>query len=149
MRKFPPSAMFNFSLGVVLPIPTLPEVVAKYALVVVRRSPETSSLYDGAVVPMPTLPTGERIMFPLVVFLRVKSALVELIVKPPEVTLQVEAAAPVRFNAPADVRARVPDVAVDKVKFPEVLVQADVPPEAMVKAPVELPRVVVDPAPVE
>ena len=33
---------------------------------------------------------------------------------------QVEAAAPVRFSAPAEVSARVPDVVVETVRFPEV-----------------------------
>ncbi len=55
----------------------------------------------------------------------------------------------VKVKAAAEVRAKVPDVAVWMVRFPAVLVQAEVPPEAKVMAPVELPRVVVDPAPVE
>jgi len=58
---------------------------------------------------------------------------------------QVEAAAPVRFKAPAEVTARVPEVAVAMVKFPEVLVQEEVPPEARVMAPVELPMPTVFP----
>ena len=53
--------------------------------------------------------------------------------------VQVEAPAPVRFKAPAEVTAKVPEVAVEMVKFPEVLVQEEVPPEARVMAPVELP----------
>ena len=61
----------------------------------------------------------------------------------------VEAAPAVWFKAPAEVMAKVPLVAVAMVKLPEVFVQPEAPPEAMVKAPVELPRVVVDPAPVE
>jgi len=90
---------------------------------------------------MPTFPPdGIKAISPAVVVCKVKSAEVELIVNPPEVTDQVEAAAPVRFKAPAEVRANVPEVAVEIVKFPEVLVQAEVPPEARVNAPVELPR---------
>ena len=56
---------------------------------------------------------------------------------------QVEAAAPVKFKAPTLVRARMPEVAVDIVRLPDVLVQAEVPPEAKVSVPVELPIVVV------
>ena len=66
-----------------------------------------------------------------------------------ELVVPPEARADVKFNAPADVKANIPEVAVDKVKSPEVLVQEEVPPEAKVKAPVELPKVVVEPAPVE
>ena len=46
------------------------------------------------------------------------------------------ARADVRFNTPAEVKANVPEVAVEIVRLPEVLVQAEVPPEARVKAPV-------------
>ena len=100
---------------------------------------------------MATVPVeaGARVILPEVVVCRARLAEVELTVKPPEVTDQVEAAAPVKFKAPAEVTARVPEVAVEMVKFPEVFVQAEVPPEATVKAPVELPSVVVEPAPVE
>lgn len=53
---------------------------------------------------------------------------------------QVEAAAPVKLRAPAEVSASVPDVAVEMVRFPEVLVQADAPPDDRVSvfAPVEM-----------
>ena len=61
----------------------------------------------------------------------------------------VELAPAERFKAPAEVNAKVPLVAVAMVRLPEVFVQEEVPPEAMVKAPVELPKVVFDPAPVE
>ena len=54
-----------------------------------------------------------------------------------------------RARVPTACRFKLPVVAVERVKLPEVLVQAEVPPEARVKAPVELPKVVVEPAPVE
>ena len=53
--------------------------------------------------------------------------------------VQVEAAPAVKLRAPAEVRAKVPEVAVEIVRLPAVLVQADVPPDAKVIAPVELP----------
>jgi hypothetical protein len=48
------------------------------------------------------------------------------------------------FNAPAESRARVPDVAVEIVKLPDVFVHDDVPPDAITKAPVELPMLVAE-----
>lgn len=60
----------------------------------------------------------------------------------PVPTLQVEAAAPVKFNAPAALRAKVPEVVVERVKFPEVESILLVPaPEREMPAPVpELER---------
>ena len=52
----------------------------------------------------------------------------------PVPVLQAEAAAPVRFKAPAEVRAKVPEVAVWIVRLLEVFVQDETPPEARVKA---------------
>ena len=51
----------------------------------------------------------------------------------------MEAAALVSFKAPAEVKARVPEVAVLMVRLPEVLVQALVPLEARVRAEPFLP----------
>ena len=93
----------------------------------------------GVEVPIPTFPAGDNTMFPLVVVLSVKSADVELTVNPPDVTDQVEAAAPVKFKASAEVKASVPEVTVDNVKFPLVFAQLDVPPDIKVMAPVVLP----------
>ena len=56
-----------------------------------------------------------------------------------EGNVQVDATPAERLRAPIEVRARVPEVAVEMVRLPAVLVQADVPPEASVIAPVELP----------
>ncbi len=56
----------------------------------------------------------------------------------------VEAAPDVKFNAPAEVSARVPEVTVEIVKLPAVLDQAEVPLEAKVKTPLELPMLVAD-----
>jgi hypothetical protein len=55
---------------------------------------------------------------------------------------KIEAAFAVKFNAPAEVTARVPDPDVEIVKLPEVLVQEEVDPEAITRAPVELPMLV-------
>jgi len=83
---------------------------------------------------------GTTVMLPEVVVCRAKAALVELMVNPPEVTLQVEAAAPVRFKAPAEVTARVPEVAVDSVRLALVVVKEEAAPEAKARAPAkELP----------
>jgi hypothetical protein len=56
-----------------------------------------------------------------------------------EGNVQVDATPAERFKAPTEVRAKVPEVAVEMVRLPAVLVQADVPPDAKVIAPVELP----------
>ena len=53
----------------------------------------------------------------------------------------VELVAP-KFRMPAESTAMVPEVAVEMVKLPAVLVQDEVPPLAITKAPVELPILV-------
>jgi hypothetical protein len=55
---------------------------------------------------------------------------------------KVEAAFAVRLRAPAEDKAKVPDVAVEIVRSPEVFAQEEVEPEATTKAPVELPMFV-------
>lgn len=62
--------------------------------------------------------------------------------EPVPVVDHVEDAAPVKVSAPAEVAAKVPEVAVERVSPPEVLVQEEVPPEASTNAPVELPMLV-------
>lgn len=49
------------------------------------------------------------------------------------------------FNAPAEVRAKMPEVAVETVRLPLVLVIEDVPPPASANVPDELPKVTVLP----
>src|SRR3989338_3172961 len=83
----------------------------------------------GVEVPIPTFPAGDNTMFPLVVVLSVKSAPVELTVNPPDVTDQVEAAAPVKFKAPAEFPPLI-----EELKFDESLIL--VAPPAVVNAPV-------------
>lgn len=56
----------------------------------------------------------------------------------------VEAAFPVKVSAPAEVRANIPELEVEIVKFPEVFVQDEVPPEASDSAPVEFPILVAE-----
>ena len=92
----------------------------------------------GVEVPIPTFPAGDNTMFPLVVVLSVKSAPVELTVNPPDVTDQVEAAAPVKFKAPAEVKANVPDVTVESVKSPVVTAKDEFESDAIATAPAAL-----------
>ena len=92
----------------------------------------------GVEVPIPTFPAGDNTMFPLVVVLSVKSADVELTVNPPDVTDQVEAAAPVKFKAPAEVKANVPDVTVESVKSPVVTAKDEFESDAIATAPAAL-----------
>lgn len=47
-------------------------------------------------------------------------------------------------RAAAESKLKAPEVAVEMVKLPDVLVQEDDPPEAITKAPVELPILVAD-----
>src|SRR3989344_4778248 len=99
----------------------------------------------GVEVPIPTFPAGERTMFPLVVVLSVKSADVELTVNPPDVTDQVEAAAPVKFKAPAEVKANVPDVTVVTAKDEfesDAIATAPAALFPMVTVPVEFPPLI-------
>src|SRR5260221_2968313 len=53
-------------------------------------------------------------------------------VEPVPVVWKTEVAAPVRLSAPAEVRASVPEEAVERVRPPVVFVQEEVPPDAMV-----------------
>ena len=99
----------------------------------IEAFPVTLKASSGAVVPIPTLEfVVSRSISPEEMF----KAVVE------EGRVQVEAAAAERFSAPAEVKANVPDVTVERVRLPEVLVQPDTPPEAKVNAPVELPMLV-------
>ena len=99
------------------------------------ESERTVNLSVGVIVPMPTreLEVSKSIK-PEAIF----KAVVE------EGSVQVEAAPAERFKAPAEVIAKVPEVAVEMVKFPEVLVQLEVPPDANTNAPEELPILVVE-----
>jgi hypothetical protein len=55
--------------------------------------------------------------------------------------LKYEADPADKFNAPAEVRANVPDVKVEIERFPDVLAQDDVPPDVNPKVVAEVPMV--------
>ena len=96
-----------------------------------REPPETVPPEMVAVLmvePVVTAPSGLTLKFDDVIVRAL-----------PDPTDQVDAAAPVRFSAPDEVSASVPELAVEMVRLPALFVHADVPPEASVKAPVELP----------
>ena len=74
---------------------------------------------------------------------------VAVVLKLPEVTIKLftpvltdDSAPAVTFKAPAEFRARMPEVAVEIVKLPPVLVQPEEPPELMVTIPLVLPILV-------
>ena len=103
----------------------------------------------GLVVPMPTLPLPKIVknvaaLSPTCSSSSATPRSVEVVILKAEFVVPPAARAEVRFNTPAEVKASVPLVAVEMVRLPEVLVQAEVPPEAKVKAPLEFPILVAE-----
>jgi len=97
----------------------------------VKRLLPTLKVAEGAVVPIPTL---------LLVVSKFISpeAILKAVVEVGKV--KVEALPADRFKAPIEVKAKVPEVAVDMVKLPEALVHDELPPDDKVSAllPVEM-----------
>ena len=135
---------------------TLPEVKVKF----LPEAMVVSPLRDTAPVPVPKVLAPVWLKMPLTVTVPLEVSPEVAVIKSEMVGVAVQAVEPkvvvipalprvnpVAFvpptvKLPAESKASVPEVAVEMVKSPLVLVQADVPPEVKVKAPVELPMLV-------